>query len=98
QHCAEGLEVVGVGALRRPGEAVVAARQDADAAAMHLAAGLDRMLEFALVSDRHWRAGLDAPFAGVARRVDEPGETRRDEMLVLRRFEHVERLFVGKGG
>ena len=41
EHVDEGLEVLGVGALRRPGEAVVAADQHADAAPVHLRHGLD---------------------------------------------------------
>ena len=94
----EGLEVLGVGALRRPGEAVVAADQDPDAAPVHLLAGLDGVLEFALIGDRDRRARLDAPFAGVAGGVDQPGEAGGDEVLVLVRLQHVERLFVGERG
>ena len=97
-HVDEIFEVLGVRALRRPGEAVVAADQHANAAAMHLAAGLDSMFEFALIAHRDRRARLDAVFASVARGVDEPGEPGRDEVPVLGRFEHVERFFVGERG
>ena len=48
----EGLDVLGVGALRRPGEAVVAADADADAAPVHLLHRLDAHFELALVLHR----------------------------------------------
>jgi len=32
------------------------------------------MFQFALIGDADGRAGLDAPFAGMARGIDEPGE------------------------
>ena len=56
------------------------------------------MLELALVLHGDLRSGLDAPLAGVARGVDQPGEAGRDEMSVLGGLQHVERLFVGERG
>ena len=63
EHFDEGLEVLGVGALRRPGEAVVAADADADAAPVHLLHGLDAHFELALIEHRDRRSRLDAPCA-----------------------------------
>ena len=65
---------------------------------MHLLAGLDSVLELAFVGHGERRARLDAPFGGVARGVDEPGEARRHKMLVLVRFQHIQRFFVGERG
>ena len=80
--------------MRRPRKSVVAARQDADAALQHFQR-LDRDLELAVIAHllRHFRR--QAPF-GRACEADQPRKSRRDEVLVLVGFQHVERFFVGK--
>jgi hypothetical protein len=81
-----------------PGEAVIAARQDADAALVHLLQRFARDLELAVIAHRACRIRRDAPLARVVRGVDQPGDTGRYEVLVLRRLEHVEAFLVDEAG
>src|SRR5260370_39521351 len=87
---------LGIVSLRPPGEAILPADQHPNAALVHLAAGLHGMFQFALISDADRRAGLDAPFAGMARGIDEPGEPGRDKMTIFGRLEPVERFLIGE--
>ena len=56
EHVNECLDVLCVGALRRPGKAVVAANADAYSAAVHFLHGLDAHFELAFVKHRDLRS------------------------------------------
>ncbi len=97
QKVDEILDILGVGALWRPGEAVIPADEDANAAPMHLLHAVDRHFEFALVEHGDWRTRLDPVLARMLRGAHQPGETGRHEVTVLGGLQHVERFLVRKG-
>src|SRR5207237_2465281 len=91
----EPLQVARVSADRVVREAVVSARQDADAALAHLGVDLLHALERGGRSHVLLRAGLDAPFLRFVGARIEKADRRGDEDLVLLRFEQIERFLVG---
>ncbi len=99
EHVDEVREVPRVGAVRGPGEAVVAAGEDADAAAVHLAHGARGRLDFPLQAFLHGHGGREAvgrrfPRAAGVGEVDGRG----DEDAVFDRFEHGDGFGVGEAG
>src|ERR1700688_3868949 len=58
----KGLDVLGIRPLWRPGKAVITADQYANAALVHLAACLDRVLKVPLIRNAQRRPGLYGPF------------------------------------
>src|SRR3954447_2662329 len=92
----EVLEVAGVRALRRPGEAVVAADDDADAALLDFPVDVGGALEVA--GDVHALRHLagDAPGLGLVAGLVQEADRRTEEDPVLGLLHHVERLGVGE--
>src|SRR5262245_33184384 len=92
------LEVAGISADRIPGEAVIAARQYADAAPLHLGDHLDRGLELALHAELLADLWRQAPLAAFVQGRVGDADGRCDEDAVLLRLQHVDRLGIGEGG
>ena len=90
----EELEVARVLAVRREGEPVVAAGQHADAALVHLRQRLERGVPLDLVAHADRLRTRDAVRLGLVQHRVEDRDARRDEVPVLVRLEHVERLVV----
>ena len=99
EHVDEMGQVARVGAVRGPGEAVVAAGQDADAAPVHLPHGLGRRLDLALQALLDGHVGRQAVRDGFARAAG-VGEVDRggDVDPVLDGLEHVYGFRVGETG